>query len=170
MKKYIIKKTKTKGKGLYANKNFKKDELVLKVDLSRLKSFTLKQMQKDPKLQSDHCDYIGNRRFVISYHLYSYMNHSCNPNVYIKHSSMKKMEFYAMRNIKKGEELTYDYGANALEGFDKIGWESFKCTCGSKKCRKTIYSNFFKLSKKLQKKYFKYLPQSLKRKYRGRIE
>ncbi|MBW3014626.1 SET domain-containing protein [Candidatus Woesearchaeota archaeon] len=166
MKKYIIKQTKTKGNGLYANKNFKKDELILIVDLSRLKSFTAKQMQKDPKLQSDHCDYVGNQRFVISHHPYSYMNHSCDPNVYVKHLSMKKMKYYAMRNIRKGEELTYDYGANALEGFDKIGWKSFKCACGSKKCRKIVFSNFFKLPKRLQKNYFQYLPPGIKRRYK----
>ena len=34
-----------------------------------------------------------------------------------------------MKNIKKGEELSYDYGFN----FDK-DYKNFPCKCGSKKC------------------------------------
>ena len=34
-----------------------------------------------------------------------------------------------MKNIKKGEELSYDYGFN----YDK-DYKNFPCKCGSKKC------------------------------------
>lgn len=165
MKKYAAKKAGKKGKGLFATKNIKKKELILKVDLSKQKTYSRKEIDENPKLQSNHCDYIGRGKYVISFHPYSYMNHSCNPNVIVKHKSMAKSEFYAMRDIKKGEELTYDYGANALDAFDNPAWKRFKCNCKSKKCRKWIYSDFFKLPKKLQKFYWSGLPPSIKAKF-----
>ena len=163
MKNIIIKKTGKKGKGVFANKNFKKGELVMKVDLSKEKSYSRKEVDKNPKLQSEHCDYVGRGRYVISFHPYSYINHSCNPNLLIKHKTMAKSAIYAMGNIKKGEELTYDYGANALDSFDNPSWKSMKCNCSTKNCRKMIYSSFFKLPKYLQKKYYRNLPPSIKK-------
>ena len=56
-----------------------------------------------------------------------YINHSCNPNAYIR-VCYDKVEFYALRNIKKNEELTADYGETHHEG-------KLKCRCGAKNCR-----------------------------------
>src|SRR3954447_5141021 len=38
-----------------------------------------------------------------------YVNHSCSPNTYMRVYNCL-VEFYALRRIKKGEELTCDYG------------------------------------------------------------
>ncbi|MBI2730282.1 MAG: SET domain-containing protein-lysine N-methyltransferase [Sphingobacteriales bacterium] len=56
-----------------------------------------------------------------------YINHSCNPNVYMRRA-YRKVEYYALRNIKKGEELTCDYGETHHEG-------TLPCKCGAKNCR-----------------------------------
>ena len=63
-----------------------------------------------------------------------FINHSCEPNCYskvIQVEGKKHIVIFAMRQIKKGEELTYDY---------KFPIEEVKipCTCGSKKCRKYL--------------------------------
>lgn len=167
-----VRKTKDKGKGLFSRKKLKKGELIFSVDLSNEKSHSKEEIENNPDLQSDHCDYIGNNKYVISFHPYSYMNHSCNPNVLIDHKSMTKSEFYAMKDIDKGNELKYDYGANALSGFDKDsgGWKKMKCNCESENCRKIIYSDFFKLPKELQKRYWKYLPPKIKKKHKNKFE
>ncbi len=36
------------------------------------------------------------------------MNHSCDPNILVKHESISKNTFIAMHDIRKDEELTYD--------------------------------------------------------------
>jgi SET domain-containing protein len=56
-----------------------------------------------------------------------YINHSCEPNVFMRRA-YRKVEYYALRNIKKGEELTCDYGETHHEG-------TLPCRCGAKKCR-----------------------------------
>jgi SET domain-containing protein len=64
-----------------------------------------------------------------------YLNHSCNGNVGFKHNG----DFVAIRNIKKGKELTYDYGlAESNPRF------RMRCKCGSKKCRMTITGDDWK--------------------------
>jgi uncharacterized protein len=57
----------------------------------------------------------------------SYINHSCNPNTYLRRA-YKKVEFYSKRAIKKGEELTADYGETHHDG-------KLPCRCGAKNCR-----------------------------------
>jgi uncharacterized protein len=56
-----------------------------------------------------------------------FINHSCGPNTFMR--VMKdRVEFYALKNIKKGEELSCDYGETHHEG-------TLPCKCGAKNCR-----------------------------------
>ncbi len=166
MKSYIIKKSKTHGKWLFANKSFDKDDLIFEVDLSKLAK--IKTGTKLSKKDELHIDYAWHGKYVVSKHPYVYINHSCDPNVVIKHETIARSKFYAMQDIQKGEQLTYDFGVNAMDQIDKELW-STKCTCGSKNCRGIISSCFLKQPIKIQKKYYKYLPPSLKRKYKNKL-
>jgi SET domain-containing protein len=56
-----------------------------------------------------------------------YINHSCSPNTYMRVYNYL-VEFYALRRIKKGEELTCDYGPTHHDG-------KLKCSCGSANCK-----------------------------------
>ncbi|GFO08007.1 histone-lysine N-methyltransferase [Plakobranchus ocellatus] len=63
-----------------------------------------------------------------------FINHSCEPNCFSKVilvEGKKHIVIFAMRPIKRGEELTYDY---------KFPIEEVKipCSCGSKRCRKYL--------------------------------
>lgn len=58
------------------------------------------------------------------------MNHSCDPNIVDDSHDVEKGEAYAARNIKKGEELTYNY---VLQYYDR-GPFFEECLCGSKGC------------------------------------
>lgn len=57
----------------------------------------------------------------------SYINHSCNPNTYMRRA-YRKVEFYSLRKIRKGEELTCDYGETHHDG-------KLSCRCGAVNCR-----------------------------------
>jgi len=56
-----------------------------------------------------------------------YVNHSCNPNTYFR-VCYNRVEFYALKEIKEGEELTCNYGPTHHDG-------KLKCKCGSEKCK-----------------------------------
>lgn len=64
-----------------------------------------------------------------------YLNHSCDGNVGINENG----DFVARRDIKQGEELTYDYGLAESNPEFKMA-----CKCESKKCRKLITGNDWK--------------------------
>lgn len=62
-----------------------------------------------------------------------YINHSCVPNCYAEVDlDRKKVFIFAKRNIKEGEELSYNYGKSYWR--DIIGGEK-KCRC--EKCKKS---------------------------------
>mgnify|MGYP005989057977 CR=1 FL=1 len=56
------------------------------------------------------------------------INHSCNPNCEAWIEDEKGIAIYSLREIKKGEELTFDYG------FDISCCEDHPCLCGSPDC------------------------------------
>jgi SET domain-containing protein len=58
---------------------------------------------------------------------FRYINHSCDPNTFFR-CTPERAEVYARRAIRKGEELTCDYGESQHNG-------KLKCRCGSAKCR-----------------------------------
>jgi SET domain-containing protein len=59
--------------------------------------------------------------------LFRYINHSCTPNTFIRILG-RHVEFYALRVIRRGEELTCDYGESHHNG-------TRPCACGTAKCR-----------------------------------
>ena len=61
-----------------------------------------------------------------------FVNHSCEPNAGIK----GQISLYAIRNIKAGEEITFDYGT-VLFSDDATPYE-LECECGTDKCRGKI--------------------------------
>lgn len=111
------------------------------VYLFALDKFTDPESQ-DPRLREPReCDgefMSGPTRFI---------NHSCNPNLRIfarvgdhadKH--IHDLALFAVRDIAKGDELTFDYvdGQEEIEGDarnESMQGEMTKCLCGSKNCR-----------------------------------
>jgi SET domain-containing protein len=64
-----------------------------------------------------------------------FMNHSCEPNC---ETSVEghKVFVHALRRIRPGEEMTYDY--NLRPGDPDDSPEDYACKCGSKSCRGTM--------------------------------
>lgn len=57
-----------------------------------------------------------------------YINHSCDPNCEAYQDEEDRIFITAERDIRKGEELTYNYG------FDLEHWDDHPCLCGSDGC------------------------------------
>ncbi|MEO7387372.1 MAG: SET domain-containing protein-lysine N-methyltransferase, partial [Gammaproteobacteria bacterium] len=58
---------------------------------------------------------------------FRYINHSCAPNTFTR-LTRHRAEFYALRRIRAGEELTVDYGRSHHDG-------RRRCQCGAADCR-----------------------------------
>ena len=66
--------------------------------------------------------------------LAAFINHSCDPNCEPDEIG-GRVFIFAIRDIKAGEELTYDYNL-----YDGELYGVAPCSCGSRNCRKSMYS------------------------------
>ena len=128
---YKIKKSKIDNRGLYAAANIKKDAKIIEY---KGKIITVKETEVNPKFDNDKAIYLFNlnKRYDLDgdfkYNTARLINHSCDPNCEVDGVGLK-LWIYSIKDIKKDEELTYDYGFS----FDK-DYKDFPCRCGAKKC------------------------------------
>ena len=69
------------------------------------------------------------------------INHGCDPNVFCQlyeSGSVRWIVMYACRDIKKDEELLYDYALEVPLGEELT---NYRCFCGSSKCYGTMSAN-----------------------------
>jgi SET domain-containing protein len=69
-----------------------------------------------------------------------WINHSCDPNCEALVEN-GRVFIYALRDIKKGEELAYDYWFVLEDPHTAKMKALYPCRCGSKKCRGTILAD-----------------------------
>jgi SET domain-containing protein len=133
-----VKKSSIHNKGVYARKNIPKGEKIIEYVgkiLTKKESEKLaeKQIEKSQKKKNKGAVYIFelNKRYDIegnvSWNKAKYINHSCDPNAEAI-NERGHIWIISMKDIKKGEEITYNYGYD---------WENYKehpCKCGSPKC------------------------------------
>jgi len=131
MKLYKIKKSNINNKGLYASQNIKSAKIIINY---KGKLVTKKEVEKNPKFDNDKAIYLFNinNRYDMDgdfeYNDARLINHSCNPNCEVDGKGVK-LWIVAIKDIKKGEELSYDYGF----GYDE-DYKQFICKCGAKNC------------------------------------
>ncbi len=93
-----------------------------------------------------------------------YINHSCNPNSGIK----GQISLFAIRDIQKGEQVTFDYGTVLYRNCASEKYV-LKCLCGSAGCRGEVTSDDWK-NLDLQKKYKGYFSHFLEEKINGGLK
>ena len=135
MRLYKIKKSKIDKNGLYANCDIKKGTKIIEY---KGKIISVKKSAEDPKFDNDKAIYLFNinKRFDLDgnfkFNTARLINHSCSPNCEVLGEGLK-VWIYAIKNIKKGDELSYDYGFSFDEDF-----KNYPCRCGAKNCVKFI--------------------------------
>ena len=131
MKLFKIKKSKIDKKGLYANCNIEKGTKIIEY---KGKIISTKKSEADPKFDNGKAIYLFNinKRYDLDgdfkFNKARLINHSCDPNCEVTGTGLK-VWVYAIKDIKKGEEFSYDYGFSFDEDF-----KNYPCRCGSKKC------------------------------------
>lgn len=119
-KPYIVKRSKS-GLGLYANLALKKGSFIIEYT-----GKLLTEEQANAK-GGKYLFRINSRSTIDGSsrdNLARYINHSCRPNC-VAYIESHKVKIYALKNIKAGEELCYDYGKEYFEAYI----EPFNCRC-----------------------------------------
>ena len=145
--------TKGKGLGIVARKRIRRGQRVLKF----FGELVSKEGVTNPNaaLQLD-----GNLFLESDGSIDENLNHSCNPNCYI---DFRQLALVALKEIQKGEELTFDYNTSEYDLIDQGCF--FTCLCGSLNCIGEV-KGFRYLPVDHKKKIQPFLSPFLKRKWR----
>ena len=128
---YKVKKSNIDKNGLYAAKDIKAGTRIIEY-LGKI--ISKKETERNDKFDNGKDIYLFNlnNKFDLDgdfkWNTARLVNHSCDPNCEVFGSGLK-VWVYAMKNIKKGEELSYDYGFS----FDE-DYKNYPCKCRSRNC------------------------------------
>lgn len=141
-----IKTTNKKGQGVFAKRDFEAGETVIigepdYIAEERTQTSVQTGIDKHTEFQPPVC----------------FLNHSCDPNLGVRDNDYGGYDFLALRNIKKDEELNFDY-----ETTEYISISVKNCFCGAKNCRKKIKGYKF-LEKNEKLRYKDFIPLYLQR-------
>ena len=150
--KFKVRKSKIEGYGIYCSIPILKGELICKFQGEEITIGELKKRYEKGKERSTDPLQVKDTRYLDLVKPYVYFNHSCNPNTAVIHYG----DLIALRDIKIGEEITYDYSATdwSCESYwiGYLDYWTMKCNCKFSKCRKIIREWSF-MAKTWQKKY-----------------
>lgn len=144
---WYVKKSSVHGTGIFASKNIKKNKQIIqyigeKISKKEGDKRSAARIKSHLKKKNEGSVYIFelNKKYDIDgsplYNKARYINHSCSPNCEVE---ITKDEIWikSIKAIKKGSELSYDYGFT----FDKDDYKDHQCKCGSKICIGYIISS-----------------------------
>tara|TARA_B100000795_G_scaffold215190_1_gene168989 strand:- start:1094 stop:1585 length:492 start_codon:yes stop_codon:yes gene_type:complete len=156
------KKSKIHGIGIVASEVIKKNTKIIeyigeKITKSEGNKRSAERIKKYLYKENEGSVYIFelNKKYDLDgtplYNKARYINHSCDPNCEVDIIN-NQIWIIAIKNIKKDNELSYDYGYP----FDKDDFSDHICKCGSHKCIGYIisqddwpkYKKFLKKNKK----------------------
>ena len=137
-----VRKSGVHGKGVFAARPLKKDERVIEY-LGEVITWkeALKRHPHDPS-DPDHTFYfhIDDKHVIDAKHggnAARWINHACTPNCEADEVD-GRIFIKALRAIKPGTELFYDYGLIIDEPYTAKLKKQFECRCGTAGCRGTM--------------------------------
>jgi uncharacterized protein len=148
------------GRGLFASRALRKGEIVAIKGGHVLDRPTLRRVRHriaESYLQIDDGFYIGAIMGREVRKNKMFLNHSCEPNVGMR----GQVTFVALRDIKAGEELTYDWAMEENSSARTL------CHCRARRCRKILTGHDWKIPR-LQRKYRGYFSAYLQAKIDSR--
>jgi uncharacterized protein len=128
----VVKNSKIDKKGVFAKKDIPKEKYIIEYVGKKVTNKEADEISEKETKGGDVYLFEINKRYSIdgnvSYNPARFINHSCNPNA---ESINDKGHVWviALKPIKKGEEITYDYCLTTDD------YKDHPCKCGSKKCK-----------------------------------
>lgn len=145
MRNIVVTSTKEKGQGVFAIRDMKRGEVV-----HEGRPITLVKERTNHSFQIHFNAHVQLDKTSRS------INHSCDPNTGVRYNAYAGYDFVALRDIEKGEEITWDY-----ETTEYISISVSNCLCRSTLCRKEL-KGFKYLSGDVVSRYGKYIADYLK--------
>ena len=137
-----VRKSGVHGRGVFALQPIKQGETIIEYTGETISwPEALRRHPHDPR-QPDHTFYfhIDDAHVIdgkVGGNASRWINHACAPNVEADDQS-GQVFLLALRTIKPGEELFFDYGLVIEERYTPALKKRFECRCGSNNCRGTM--------------------------------
>ena len=129
----IVRSSMIHAAGVYTTEPIKKGTHVVEYTGPRMPKDKAEELYEDREFT--YLFGVGDGEIVIDGSgIAAFINHSCDPNCETDEID-NKIWIIAIRDIKAGEELVYDYNL-----YDGEPGDDAPCYCGAKKCRGTMYS------------------------------
>ncbi len=134
----LVRNSSIHSTGVFAKKNIQEGtriieyvgEKVTKAESDRRADIPLGNHKNDKSNGAVYLFYLNKRHDIdgyVSHNTARFINHSCEPNCE-PDIIRGKIWIIALRDIKKGEELTYNYG------YDYADYEEHLCRCNTDNC------------------------------------
>ena len=139
-----VKTSRIHGRGVYAARRLKAGERIIEYKGERI---TWKEADRRPSSDPDDPHHtfffsLSDGKTVIDANVGGnaarWINHCCDPNCETEESDDGRVYIQAMRDIRSGEELNYDYALVIDERLTPTLKKSYACHCGAKNCRGTM--------------------------------
>lgn len=140
----IVRNSRIHGRGIYAGRKLAAGERIVEYKGERI---TWKEADRRPPSDPDDPNHtfffsLSDGRTVIDAgrggNAARWMNHSCDPNCETEETEDGRVFIQAVRDIRRGEELNYDYGLIIDERITPTLKKAYLCRCGSPNCRGTM--------------------------------
>jgi uncharacterized protein len=156
-----VKKSDKQGNGIFANASIRAGE---RVAIFGGDVMAIDEIDELPDRLSEYPmqieeRFVLGRRGDVEPEPVDFFNHSCEPNCGFK----GQIFLQAMRPIRKGEEVTFDYAMVVSESVGSSIIFEMRCHCHTTSCRGLITENDWKLTA-LQKRYKGFFSQYLEEK------
>ncbi len=141
--KIVVRSSRIHGRGVYAGRRLAKGERIIEY-----KGEVISWREADRRPPSDPADPNHTFFFALDDHRHvidagvdgnaaRWINHSCAPNCETTEDD-GRVFIEALRDIRAGEELSYDYGLIIDERITPTLKKQHQCRCGTKDCRGTM--------------------------------
>lgn len=141
--KIVVRTSRIHGRGVYAGRNLKKGERIIEYKGEQI---SWREADRRPPSDADdptHTFFFSledGKRVIdasVNGNAARWINHSCDPNCETEEDD-GRVYIEALRDIKAGEELFYDYGLIIDERITPSLKKQYRCLCSARDCRGTM--------------------------------
>lgn len=142
-RKILVKSSRIHGRGVYAARKIAKGERIIEYRGERISWREADRRPPSDPNDEHHTFFFSledGKRVIdakVGGNAARWINHSCAPNCETEEEE-GRVYIQALRDIKRGEELFYDYGLITDERITPTLKKQYQCLCGAKDCRGTM--------------------------------
>jgi hypothetical protein len=153
---FELRKSGIQGRGAFATRLIRRGQRIIEYTGAHIDNDEADRRYDDEKMKRHHTFlFIVDDKEIIDGAVNGndaqFINHSCDPNAEAVIEG-KRIFIYALRTIRPGEEIAYDYQYERTDEHTEEDEKFYKCLCGSPKCRGSILAPPKKKRKASRKK------------------